>query len=386
MLRNRVFYGLLLAVMAVIYIFTNTWYTLTLLGLCVLLPLVSLALMLFSRRGISIRMEVPKTVEKQEAVITCIFENASVFPAARLTFQMVMENQMTGAEKKKRINATVGGRKTVKTRFSMENTKVGTVSLLVSKIRVYDAFGLFTLRKPDLPEQSTVVYPDMRDAVLYMEKPIETTGDGSRYAPEKPGQDVSEIFALREYVPGDEIRKIHWKLSSKLDKTMLREFSLPLNYSVFLLMDLTMGEEDVVDAVVELYLSLSRALLEGGINHNLGWYDAAEGVFHVKELDHFEDLEMATAQVLSSYAEQKKSVALDYYAASGYRGRKSTLIYISSEPEADKIAELEVSQIMRTIYIYNEEEEQKKDELEQMIELTAISVKQAREGLPEIMV
>ena len=34
MLRNRVFYGLLLLIMAGIYIFTNTWYTATLLGPC----------------------------------------------------------------------------------------------------------------------------------------------------------------------------------------------------------------------------------------------------------------------------------------------------------------------------------------------------------------
>ena len=67
MLRNRVFYGLLLLIMAGIYIFTNTWYTATLLGLCVLLPLISLALMLFSRKGLTIRIEVPASATKEEA-------------------------------------------------------------------------------------------------------------------------------------------------------------------------------------------------------------------------------------------------------------------------------------------------------------------------------
>ena len=84
MLRNRVFFILLILAMAGIYIFTNTWYTLTMLGLCVLLPLVSLVLMLLSRRGLSIRLEVPGTVEKENAAITYYFENSSVFPVARL--------------------------------------------------------------------------------------------------------------------------------------------------------------------------------------------------------------------------------------------------------------------------------------------------------------
>lgn len=38
MLKNRVFYVLLLAAAALIYIFTNTYYTLTLLAVCVVLP------------------------------------------------------------------------------------------------------------------------------------------------------------------------------------------------------------------------------------------------------------------------------------------------------------------------------------------------------------
>lgn len=386
MLRNRVFFIVLILAMVGIYIFTNTWYTLTMLGLCVLLPLVSLVLMLLSRRGLSIRLEVPGTVEKENAAITYYFENSSLFPVARLTFRVRMENQMTGNGKVRKVHATVGGKSTVEAKLSLVESKVGTVIFETGKIRVYDAFGLFAFRKKDLPPKETVVYPDMRDAVVYMEKPIETMGDGTRYAPEKPGQDVSEIFALREYAAGDEIRKIHWKLSSKLDKMMVRDFSLPLNYSVFLLMELTKGKEDVVDTVVELYLSLSRALLESGINHNLAWYDAGEGAFHVRELDDFENLEIAAAQVLASYASEKTGVALDYYAASGYRDRKNILVYVVSEPDTEKIAELSVSQVMRTVYVYETEEEWEREEKRQAAEMIPVSVKQAAEGIPEIMV
>lgn len=386
MLRNRVFYALLLIAAAMIYIFTNTYYTLTLLGLCIVLPLLSLALMLFSRRGLTILLEVPGTAEKENAVLTYTFENDSIFPVARLAFLIEMENQMTGSQKTRRINATVGGKKTVIARLSMKNSKVGTVIISSKRFRVYDAFGLFTFKKADLPDQMIVIYPDMRQASVYMQKPIETTGEGSRYSPDRPGTDVSEIFALREYMPGDEVRKIHWKLSSKLDKTMLRDFSLPLNYSVFLLLELNLGKEDVVDAMVELYLSLSRALLESGINHNLAWYDGGEGAFHVRELDDFEDLEIASAQVLSSYAYDKAGVALDYYAASGYRNQKSTLVYVVSALELDKVAELEVSQIMKTIYVFDDEDAAVRNEAEQAIQLTPIAVSEVAEGIPEIMV
>lgn len=384
MLKNRVFYVLLLLSMVMIYIFTNTYYTLTLLILCILIPVISLIIMLFSRKGLSISLEVPKTAEKKDAVIKYTFENSSKFPVARVVFQIKMENQMTGAVKKRKVSASIGGRKTVTADLALENSKVGTVLISTERIRVYDAFGLFAFRKSPLEDQAMIIYPDMREIMVHMQQSVETSGDGNRYSPDRPGQDVSQIFALREYIAGDEIRKIHWKLSSKIDKTVVRDFSMPLNYSVFLLLELNHGSEDIVDAQVEIYLALSRALLENGINHNMGWFDAGEGDFHVKELDDFEDYEMASAQMLSSYASDKKGVALDYYLTSGYRNQKNILLYVVTEPDLDKVAELEVSQRMQTILIY--EDQAMADAAKQAVRVIPVSVDDAASGMPEIIV
>ncbi|MCI5535763.1 MAG: DUF58 domain-containing protein [Clostridiales bacterium] len=384
MLKNRVFYVLLLAAAALIYIFTNTYYTLTLLAVCVVMPVISLVLMLIAGREIAIELELPQTAEKKAASLTYRISNPGRYPVARITFQIRLENQMTGAFRERRVSATAGSRETVTAELSLQNSKVGTVVVSTNKIRVYDAFGLFVFRKSDLPDQAVIIYPDMRNVEVHMENPVENTGDGSRYSPDRPGQDVSEIFALREYVPGDEIRKIHWKLSGKTDRTMVRDFSLPLNYSVFLLLELTRGSEELVDAQVEIFLALSRTLLENGISHNMGWYDAAEERFNVEELDDFEELELAAAGVLSSYAVEESGAALDFYSASGYRSRSSILLYVVTEPKTDKIAELEVYQRMKTILIYEDETAAKTAEEE--IEAVTVSVKEAAGSMPEIIV
>lgn len=384
MLKNRVFYVLLLLLTALLYIYTNTYYTLILLCLCAALPVLSMLLMLFSRRGLTIELTVPATAEKKDARLTYTLENRSKMPVAKVAFRVYLENQMTGAAKERRVNATVGSRAAVTAELALEHGKVGTVLIATRKIRVYDALGLFAFRKADLPEQMMIIYPDQRDVTVLMERPVEVNGDGSRYAPERPGQDVSEIFALREYAAGDEIRKIHWKLSGKMDRTMVRDFSLPLNYSVFLLLELVQGSEDVVDAQVEVYLELSRALLENGLNHNMGWYDAGTGSFHVETLDDFEDLEMASAQVLASYAAKESGGALDFYAASGYCNGQNILLYVVTEPQLDKIAELKALQRMQTVLIY--EDKAAAEAAGQVIDVLAVSVKEAAEGIPEIIV
>lgn len=384
MLKNRVFYVLLLFAAAMIYIFTNTYYTLILLLLCIVMPLISMGLMLYSRKDLEIFLTVPAAAEKKDAVLKYTLKNSGRLPIANVTFRIQLENQMTGALKERRVNASVEAHGTVNAELLLENSKVGSVLVSTKKIKIYDAFGLFASKKPDLAEQVIIIYPDMRDVVVHMEKPIETGGDGSRYSPERKGQDVSEIFALREYVAGDEIRKIHWKLSGKIDRTMVRDFSLPLNYSVFLLLDLVRGSEDLVDTEVEVFLSLSRVLLENGINHEIGWYDAGEETFYVKALDDFEDLEMATAQLLSSYASDVSGDALEYYNASGYRNQKNILLYVVTDPKLDDIAELEVSQRMQTIMIY--EDDAAAEAAKQVIDVMAVSVEEAASGLPEIII
>ena len=381
MLKNRVFYVLLLLLAVMMYIFTNTYYTLLLLAVCIVLPVISLTLMMIAGNGLKITADIPASVEKSAAGVKYIMNNKSIMPVAQVMFTVGMENQLTGSKIRRKVNATVGGRKTVTADLELQNAKSGAVMISTEKIRVYDVLGLFTLKKTDLHKQTMVVYPDMDDIAIHMEKPVETRGDGSRFSPDRPGPDVSEIFALREYASGDEIRKIHWKLSSKIDRMMVREFSLPLNYSVFLLMELTEDSEDAVDSVVETYLSLSRGLLENGINHNLAWFDAGAMAFNVRAMDDFEDLDMAVAEVLSSYPSAVTGAALDYYTASGYRNDQTILIYIVSKPDLDKIAEVEVAQRMRTVLVY--EDESARTEAEQTIDVMPVPV---NGSLPEIIV
>ncbi len=387
MLQNRVFYGLMLAGAVLLYIFTNTYYTLTLLVLTVLLPLISMGLMLLSRGGLNIRLNAPDTAVKDAAAISYTFENTGSLPLARIVFVVQMENLMTGAKAFRQVHATVGSKTSVTAKLAIRGSKAGSLVLSTETIRLYDAFGLFALKKKDLPAQALLIYPDMREMAVHMEKPVETTGEGNRYSPERPGQDVSEIFALREYTEGDEIRKIHWKLSSKIDKTLVRDFSLPLNYSLFLLAELHFDKEDTADAVLELFFSLSRMLLESGINHSFAWYDAGAEEFCVRELDTLEDLDIAAARFLSSCACPEKGAALDYYAASGYYNSRSTLVYVAERPDADRIAEMEVLQPMRTIYVYDDEEQMEDGKTMQDDDrILFVSVKQAEEGGLEIMV
>ena len=83
----------------------------------------------------------------------------------------------------------------------------------------------------------------------------------------RKGNDLSEIYDIREYVPGDDIRSIHWKLSSKTENLILREASDPSHYNVVLLPDFGQDfmkeeqSENVINAAVAVGASIGQRLI-----------------------------------------------------------------------------------------------------------------------------
>ena len=96
--------------------------------------------------------------------------------------------------------------------------------------------------------------------------------DSDIYSTEKPGNDPGEIFAIREYIPGDAIRQIHWKLSEKCDKTMIREFGLQVVNDMLVLLETTDADSQAeTDAITEVFASLCQTMANTGILYQAGW-------------------------------------------------------------------------------------------------------------------
>lgn len=113
----------------------------------------------------------------------------------------------------------------------------GEVRFHCEGIHVRDMLRLFLFSAKAFPDLCTVCYP------VPMEVQMETAGDivgisrEEGFVQNRKGSDPSEMFDIREYAPGDDIRAIHWKLSSKTDELILREASDPSHYDVAVLPD-----------------------------------------------------------------------------------------------------------------------------------------------------
>jgi len=89
---------------------------------------------------------------------------------------------------------------------------------------------------------------------------------GNAQASNRPSDDGDEYFSLREYIPGDDIRRIVWRISARLGKWIVRELGQFQSRLVILALDTAYDPaiedfEDRFEEAVELTASIAIMLL-----------------------------------------------------------------------------------------------------------------------------
>lgn len=385
MLKNRIQYLILLLVTALIYIFTNEYFMFLLFIFFLILPALSLTLLLLSYKGITVEFDIPPVLKRAEAASICFtLRNPSFFPISGAVLHISCRNQLTGKEIAAQVFSS-GHKKINFTSYTILDGNAGRVSVALKKIRICDFVGLFSLSKKVSCEKSGLIYPEAYHVRIAMENPAEIFGDGDFYSQTKKGQDVNEIFALREYSPGDEIRKIHWKLSAKQGKFVVRDYGFSHSHPVFLLLELFNSDSEnsaeVLDTCMTAFISVSQSLIENGICHNIAWYDSENEKLMIKAIESMDEFETYLPDLLSMQSYRKDTIALKFYNASEYCRAQLALYYITTKVNREEVAERELYQTVKTIYV-TENAENNADDLY----FTAITPQNSKEEIEDITI
>jgi len=302
MLKYRILYIITLAAAVLFYLYYAGYLSFFILVSTVLLPIVSWLLTILAVRKTSIRFELknPYANKNEEIVFHIIIKNNSVVPIARIGVNFSYENSLCGEKRSERIFLPVGSGPEQVMEYRMKSQYCGKITMELTGIKLYDFFGIFKISLKSILQTQVFVAPKLHFLDTWIEAAANPGDESSTYSKVKPGDDPSEIFDIRPYRSGDRLRSIHWKLSSKLDELMVKEFSLPTDSSVLLMVDLMAFDMASLDTVVEAFTSLSRFLLENEIKHKVEWYSAEHSLFQENEIENEEDLAVLLNAVLSA--------------------------------------------------------------------------------------
>ena len=109
--------------------------------------------------------------------------------------------------------------------------------------------------------------------------------DSEVYAEDRPGPDLTETFQIREYQEGDSIRQVHWKLTSKLDKLIIRDPSLPVTRSVMVFWERAGAHTPAsADAQAETVITACRSLVNQSVQFTVAWNDVEQNLCVLQEI------------------------------------------------------------------------------------------------------
>lgn len=238
MWKNRTTYiGLILLSVILLYFTAKPVFLLWLAGLFLLA--MALLFCLYRDTGkIRISMEVQHGSQEGKNMSLCfrLEHTGRLTATGSVLVELQIRNIMFHTIEKKRFLIPLENGKTVY-ELDWPVTRCGEIRFHCERIQIRDVLRLFSLNIRPFAEVSTVCYP------VRMEVQAEISGADYGISREegatlnRKGNDPSEMFDIREYVPGDDIRSIHWKLSSKTEELILRQASEPSHYDVAILPD-----------------------------------------------------------------------------------------------------------------------------------------------------
>ena len=164
----------------------------------------------------------------------------------------------------------------------------GQLICKAEKCWIYDYLGLFRLKMRKTGEQAVTVRP----VPVKMGVPSDLERHMAKSWRPKMGGGFAENHDLRLYRPGDKLNQLHWKLTAKTGKLMVREAMEPLRSRLLLMMDLN-GTADELDRKLGRlqwlgdYLLNAQQQFEAAVltGDGLRRYTVATQQEHLKALD-----------------------------------------------------------------------------------------------------
>lgn len=275
------------------FLYYGSGAALALSALLLLIPLCSLPVHIYLKKRLMFSVQTPISQRKgDESTVRVTVHNPTAFPALRICCDVVVVNQLNREKRKQRIMTYALGKKKQTSTLRLGSEYCGRIRVAVPRVTLYDCFGLVGFRYETEALAHMTVQPDTFETNVVLIPNPSSTDDSEVYSQERPGMDMTETYQIREYVPGDSIRQIHWKLSNKFDKLIVRDPGLPITRNVLVFWERTgdTGDFDTIDAQAEVIVSLCRSLMDNGIRFNIGWNDTDRNLCIIHEIRDMDEL------------------------------------------------------------------------------------------------
>ena len=322
MLKRRIACILLILSAFILYFFDNETVTLALLVSLIVMPAVSIGLLAISGKNLKVSME-RAAQESDKPVIRVSIENPDIVPIASVDSEIVCENLRTGEADSYTISSRPRPKSHQDIDLEVLPEHAGRYSISVASAMLTDPLLLSRREISCQDREYVTVLPEIFDMHLTYASDAAML-ENDRSTDSRRGNDPGEVRAIREYVPGDPVRNIHWKLTEKMDKLLVKELGTPITDQFLVILDTgheISNDPAALEATASVFMSLVETLRRECTGISIGWTDPETGRAVIRRINEEAELTEAADEFLavpasmhSAFSRIERDIAESRYA------------------------------------------------------------------------
>lgn len=338
MIVTKILFIALILICAAFYILYIWDFALVLLVIMIALPVLMFAFLLITKFLIKVEFAVKDDTAAKNTnfpVQICV-TNRSFFPIGKAEAMIDYYNVFNNEENSFELHMPVQPRNVQRLTFQLSSKFCGIIKIKCRYIRIYDPLRLFCFKVGKGASTQISVMPEGHEiggSITFTDRVNE---ESNMFSDNRPGDDPSEVFDLRGYYPGDKLNRIHWKLSSKKDDLIVKDYSLPVDVPSVLFLDLRCYDISeytlpVFDTLIETLVSISQFMLENERFHSIVYYNSHTGGFIEYHIPSSEALSGAIRGIINSVRDDMHCEAPEKYFSENPEMSAASFTFITSK-------------------------------------------------------
>lgn len=225
------------------------------------------------KERLSLHIEVPAEpmVKNTEFLVRLRLENRCILPLVKCHVHLLAGNAFLGDVKEMCVTMPVKPLETTLVELPFQSQFAGNIVITGTRLVLDDLLSFHSVSREISVTDNVYILLVGGDGEEFLLNDYEKGMDEVEES-KITGSDFSDVSQVREYIPGDAMKNIHWKLSAKRDVLMVKERLHMSSRKLLLVLALEKANAEKVDETVETLYRFGIFFIGSRVPVTLFWW------------------------------------------------------------------------------------------------------------------
>lgn len=225
------------------------------------------------KRYVSLSMEVPADYIPKDTAFTVKIKlkNRCILPLVACRVRLLTGNVFMGGTVENDLVMPIRAYGEMEAEYPLRSLYAGNIEITAEKLVLQDLLSFHAVSKQVSVTRNVFIIPSGGSGDEFTLNAFEQ-GMNEVEESKLKGSDFSDVSQVREYIPGDAMKNIHWKLSAKRDNLMVKERLQMSSRKLLVVLKLDKTSEADVDRAVETLYSFGNFMIQNRVPVTICWW------------------------------------------------------------------------------------------------------------------